>query len=358
MESVIKNKYLLLLKKDALKRSFRIKEVYVHIIVWICLLSIPITISTIEYGELRSNFLYRFMVNPLLLYSNYLILVPFLLLKKKISTYILVSLALLLLLNLLMRYVLPVDPIEEFERFVRRARMPKYRRFPHMVTAIISLAFFLLGGVLGLTKDFYKRDKASKEKESKQKETELQFLRAQLNPHFLFNSLNSIYSLVRNKSNDASEAVITLSELMRYMLYEAKQEFVPLIKEIDYIKNFVALQRLRLSDSENVNLKISGDYNNKIVPPLLLIPFVENAFKYGTDFKGRTDIDMRIEIADDQLDFHVRNKVGPYKKDLENSGIGLENIKNRLMLLFPESHNLTIDRQNGNYGVRLQLTLS
>ena len=205
--------------------------------------------------------------------------------------------------------------------------------------------------------EFYVRERIHKEKEVQRKETELQFLRAQLNPHFLFNSLNSIYSLVRNKANEAPEAVITLSELMRYMLYEAKRELVPLSKEIDYIKNYVTLQLLRLADSENVKLKISGDYDNKEIQPLLFIPFVENAFKYGTDYKGMTYVDIKFEIIGDNLFFLVKNKIGFYKKDDENSGIGFENIRNRLKLLYPENHVLKIEKTNGFYCVQLELNL-
>ena len=144
---------------------------------------------------------------------------------------------------------------------------------------------------------------------------------------------------------------------MRYMLYEAKKEMVPLTKEIEYIKNFVQLQILRLSDSKNVKLRISGEYDDKLIAPLLLVPFVENAFKYGTDFKGDTYVDISLKIISETLFFQVINKIGPYKKDLESSGIGLENIKNRLQILFPEEHSMLICKDDGNYTVNLELQL-
>ncbi|WP_164674784.1 sensor histidine kinase [Flagellimonas maritima] len=341
-----------------MKKTLRIKEVWIHIIVWVCLVSFPVSVSFMEYGEVRFDFFYRLLVTPVLVYINYLVLVPRFLLNNKIWLYILISITVLVSFNLLMTFASPVAPFERFTELVQTSDIRPLKNLPYVITAIISFSFFLLGGILGVTKDFYRREKKNKEKEVQRKETELQFLRAQLNPHFLFNSLNSIYSLVRNKAHEAPEAVITLSELMRYMIYEAKQEEVPLCKEIDYIKNFVALQLLRLSDSENVKLKISGDYSDKKLPPLLLIPFVENAFKYGTDFKGTTHVDIRLRIIGDNLFFMVKNKIGAYKKDDKNSGIGLENIKSRLELLYPENHHLKIESEDSFYNMQLEINLS
>lgn len=341
-----------------MKKHIKIKEFWIHIIVWACLVLFPLSISYIDLGEVHFGMLYRILLNPILVYINYLILVPYLLLKKKIALYIFVSIAVLVLFNFLIKFMsLPVAPIDKFTEMIENSNMRPLKRLPYFLTAIVSMTFFLLGGVLGLTKDFYRRDRINREVEVQRKETELQFLRAQLNPHFLFNSLNSVYSLVRNKSIEAPEAIIMLSELMRYMLYEAKQELVPLSKEIDYIKNFVSLQLLRLSHSENVKTKISGDYQDKKIPPLLLIPFVENAFKYGTDFKGRTDVSIKMELIGESLFFIVKNKIGVYRKDESNSGIGLENIKGRLHLLYPDQHVLKIDKTDGFYTVQLELNL-
>ena len=336
----------------------RIKEVYVHLIVWICFISFPMALSFSQFGEIHLEFLPRIVVTPLLTYINYLFLVPFLLLKKRLWQYILLSVLLLVVFNLLVNTYFSTGPLNRISEFTGVTNFKPLKRMSEAILAIASFSFFLLGGVMGLTKDIYKREKLNRIKEMSRKETELQFLRAQLNPHFLFNSLNSIYSLVRDKSSEAPHAVITLSELMRYMLYEAKKEFVPLTKEIDYIKNFVQLQILRLSDSKNVKLRISGEYDDKLIAPLLLVPFVENAFKYGTDFQGGTYVDISLKIVSETLFFKVVNKIGPYKKDLESSGIGLENIKNRLELLFPEEHSMLITKDDGNYTVNLELQLA
>ncbi len=336
------------------KRNRGIREFWIHIIVWLCLFSFPIGATVIEFGRLPSNLIPRMLINPALLYLNYLILVPYILLKKKLGLYILCSAFIIMLANIVIQQFAPPMIFEGF-RAPRLQHFPQGRYMNYIITTIFSLAFYFLGGFLGLTKGLYRRERINNEKEVHRQETELRFLRAQLNPHFLFNSLNSIYSLVRNKSGEAPEAVITLSELMRYMLYETKQEFVPLEKELGYIKNYVSLQLLRLSNSENVKLLITGASKDKQIPPLMLIPFIENAFKYGTDFEGKTFIDMRIKIGESQLIFDVANKIGAYKKDLANSGVGLENIKARLKLQYPQKHVLEINKEHGCYHVHLEL---
>ncbi|MEM6893888.1 MAG: histidine kinase [Bacteroidota bacterium] len=336
----------------------RIKEVYVHIIIWLCLVSFPMAVNFAQFGTIQVGFLPRVLLTPCLTYVNYLVFVPRILLKKKLWQYLLVSVLTLFLFNLVLNSFFMESPLKRLELFVGNVDQTTLRTLSETVTAIVTLSFYLLGGVMGLTKDFYRREKLSQTREVNRKETELQFLRAQLNPHFLFNSLNSIYSLVRNKSSEAPHAVITLSELMRYMLYEAKKELVPLGKEIEYIQNFVQLQILRLTSSENVKTRITGDYDHKLIAPLLLIPFVENAFKYGTDFKGNTHVDIQMKIVSDTLFFEVCNTIGPYKRDLENSGIGLENIKHRLHMLYPNEHALRISRTDGKYQVNLEVQLS
>ncbi|GLU45305.1 hypothetical protein Musp01_29290 [Muricauda sp. NBRC 101325] len=214
-----------------------------------------------------------------------------------------------------------------------------------------------ISGLLRMYVEWRKNEDLRQVVEKEKVSSELQFLKTQLNPHFLFNSLNAIYSLSVKNSSNTSEAIISLSELMRYMLYEADKERVPLAKEIDYIKNYVQLQRLRLSDSVNVKLKISGDERDKEVPPLLFISFIENAFKYGTDYTGKTFVNINISINQNNIVLRVENKIGVQRKQNKNSGVGLENIKNRLRLLYPNTHELNITDNGENYIVNLTLNL-
>ncbi len=342
------------------QNSVKIKEYWLHIIAWVCFISFPVAFAISEFGAVDLKLFYRLGINAVVFYANYLILVPFLLLKKRMIPYVLSSIGLLVVVNIAVRHSMPQLPpgMEQFKEMVEAVEQQSaVKQLKYFIPVVITFAFFLLGGTIALVKDFYQRDKLVQLKEIQKTETELQFLKNQLNPHFLFNSLNSIYSLVRNKSNEAPEAVITLSELMRYMLYEAREEKVPLSKEIKYIQNYISLQRLRLLNSELVTLVIKGNYEDKQIHPLLLISFIENAFKYGTDFKGVTDIAIVIEVVGNTLIFRVNNFLGNFKKDEKSSGIGLRNIKNRLELLYPNKHSLSMKKDEKRYFVDLELNL-
>ncbi|WP_226543329.1 sensor histidine kinase [Neotamlana laminarinivorans] len=220
----------------------------------------------------------------------------------------------------------------------------------------ILLLMFALSTSIRLGIEWFKSEKKRVEIESQRVNSELSFLKAQLNPHFLFNSLNSIYSLANKQSKDTTNAIVILSDLMRYMIYEANKESVPLEREVDYIKNYISLQLLRLKDSSNVKVNIRGNLKYNIVP-LILISFIENAFKYGTDFKGRTNVTIKLDIEDEVLKLYVYNTVSHLQQKSENSGIGLVNIKNRLNLLYPNQHTIDIKNDNHSYEVNLTLKL-
>ncbi|WP_165806828.1 sensor histidine kinase [Balneicella halophila] len=188
--------------------------------------------------------------------------------------------------------------------------------------------------------------------------SELYYLKNQINPHFLFNSLNSIYALTVKKSDQAPEAVITLSELMRYMLYETDHHFVPVEKELQYIENYIKLQRLRMADSSNVTLKVKGDITNKKISPLILISFIENAFKYGVNSSGKTKINIVLTLSNDQISFHCDNAISNTQKDKNTpEGIGLKNTKERLDLLYSNKYSLEIVHTEDNYSVDLKLDI-
>ncbi|WP_299364111.1 sensor histidine kinase [Winogradskyella sp.] len=347
------------------KKYVNFKELSIHLFVWLCFSLIPLTTaSSLDFEKVPAEVYYKLPLMPILFYTNYFILVPKLLLKKRIFIYILASVLFLSAFNYLMVNVLPHSAFAPINNQVikdqmikRQMSIPLLKGIRYAMPLVFSLSIFLLGGIFSLVIDFYKRERLSKSMENQQKEMELQFLRTQLNPHFLFNSLNSIYSLVRSKSDDASEAVITLSELMRYMLYEVGETKVPLEKEINYIKHYIALQRLRLKNTENVKLNVHGDTKHLKIHPLLLISFIENAFKYGTDYQGNTKINIAISVKENRLFFNVENIIGLYKKDETNSGVGLKNIENQLNYLYKDSHQLITKIEDGYYKVDLSLKL-
>lgn len=189
-------------------------------------------------------------------------------------------------------------------------------------------------------------------------DAELSYLKAQINPHFLFNTLNSIYSLAITKSDNTAPAVAKLSGMMRYVISDTANEFVPLEKEIAYIKNYIELQRIRFGESIHLFFDISGDASGKQIAPLILIPFIENAFKYGVNAEEDSRISIRIGIDESKLKMNVQNnKVNVQMAHEDKTGTGIANTQNRLQLLYPARHSLRIKDDEKEFSVLLTLIL-
>ncbi len=338
-----------------LKKRY-IQQFSLHVFLWLCFYGLMLSPFVFRLRPIPSDLPIRLLLTAVLFYFNYFYLVPKLLLKKDISVYIVASLLIIALASTIINFCFPTPFPDGMQPMVQdKPRNLLLGRF-FISTIILGVPFVLSAG-LRIYVEWKKNEDLRKIVENEKVHSELQFLKTQLNPHFLFNSLNAIYSLSVKKSPDTSEAIINLSELMRYMLYEADKDFVPLNKEIEYIKNYVQLQRLRLSDTENVSLKISGQDKGKAIPPLLFISFIENAFKYGTDYQGKTNVRINLSIKEQSIHLHVLNAIGAFKKKSKSSGVGLENIRNRLSLLYPGSHELEINNDGETYSVDLTLKL-
>ncbi len=195
--------------------------------------------------------------------------------------------------------------------------------------------------------------------ETKKLQTELDLLKAQINPHFLFNSLNNIHVLTRTNPSQASETVLQLSDLLSYQLYECAKDQVLLEKEIEYLRNFLDLHRIR-RENANITFTFSGAAHGIFVPPLLFIPFVENAVKHGNSVleDGYIRVDMEVfECNGRHLRFMIENSKGTPLPPSPKSGLGLENVKRRLELLFPGQHKLTIKDEDRTFRVELKIDL-
>lgn len=187
---------------------------------------------------------------------------------------------------------------------------------------------------------------------------ELSYLKAQINPHFLFNTLNSIYSLAIMKSDETPTAVVKLSGMMRYVLSEATTDFVSLEKEIGYIKNYIDLQKIRFGESISLEFSINGMTTGKQIAPLILISFIENAFKHGINAEEDSVIRINIDITAEELFLNVFNKkVAVHISEENKSGLGVENTRNRLELLYPKRHKLSIYDTEEQYLVELSIVL-
>lgn len=188
---------------------------------------------------------------------------------------------------------------------------------------------------------------------------EIQLLKAQVHPHFLFNTLNNIYSFTLTQSPLAGALVQKLSDMLNYMVHECEQPLVSLEKEIKLIQDYIGLEKVRYGNRLDMQIKISGEYGNKMIAPLLMIPFVENCFKHGASImRGDQWISLNIDIKGDELEFNLGNSKPAQAIDKNNiNGIGLANVKKRLQLLYPEKHSLEINSTEDIYKVRLMLTL-
>jgi sensor histidine kinase YesM len=191
-------------------------------------------------------------------------------------------------------------------------------------------------------------------------EAELAFLKNQVQPHFLFNTLNSLYSLILKKSDQSLDVVLKLSELLRYMLYETNSIQVDLQKEIHNIKNYLALEKIRYGKRVDLSLNIWGEITGRGIAPMLILPFIENSFKHSTKgFDGTAWITIELGIKDDNLILKVENSLPNESADQKSliGGIGLQNVKRRLSLIYPEKHSLKIDITDDSYSVHLHLNL-
>ena len=298
-----------------------------------------------------------------LFYLNMNWLIPRFLFKKKTGKYILLLLSILIIIIFLNSLY---DNVFDFEKLILKdssqlakgptAQMGTFRIMPIVFLSIIAIAISVSYKTIN---EYIKKEQENKEYENQKLNAELAMLKSQINPHFLFNILNNICSLALKKSDDTANAIIKLSDLMRYMIYDSSTDKVPLNKELQYIENFINLQRMRLAGAAVIEYNVTTDNMVKQIAPLILIPFIENAFKHGISYANNAIINIQIDTKGKKLSLWVKNN--NYKNnelaDNSDSGIGLENVKKRLDLLYPQNYLLTIKNTETFYIVELELTL-
>ncbi|MES2650836.1 MAG: sensor histidine kinase [Bacteroidota bacterium] len=220
----------------------------------------------------------------------------------------------------------------------------------------ISGFFVVVSSLLKFATDWFSNERIQRSLESQKKDMELQFLKSQLNPHFLFNSLNNIYSLAYQKSEKTADAILKLSEIMRYMIYESNDSWVALSKEVEYVQSYIELQKLRFKDGAAVELTLNGEIDNQHIVPLILISFVENAFKHGVANDPEDPIRINIIANQKILHFSITNKKSKTNKDAMG-GVGLNNVERRLQLLYPDRYKLNIVNSATHYTSELMLDI-
>jgi hypothetical protein len=220
------------------------------------------------------------------------------------------------------------------------------------------LFFFFLSLTMQLVKKWLEEEKIKSQLETEKVETELAYLKQQINPHFLFNSLNSIYSLSITKSEQTTPSILKLSSILRYLLYDSGEKAASLEEELNVVRDYIELQKLRLTEKVQVNLEIEGEPEDYLFEPFIILPIIENAFKYGVDNLNNSYIKIKLKIQEEYLILFVENQVvhRPAIKR-KGSGIGLKNIKRRLEILYPDDHNFSSNESNEVFSVDMKIKL-
>ena len=340
--------------------------ILLHITVWALFLSLPYFLrpnpSHFQNHQLHPplpdnlNPLYFALGTNILMvpffYLNLFVLFPKYILHKKYGTFISAQLLFILLIYLIKdiaaRIILAGSatnrPIPEFKDF--------FFVFVYLFVTLLAFSY-------GMIRETLRKERLDKEREHESMKSELQFLRWQVNPHFLFNALNNMVSLARAKSDKLEPILIKLSTLMRYMLYETAEFKISLKKEVEYLESYIDLQKIRVGNNVAINVDLGTLADSEYtIEPMLLIPIIENAFKHGIGLVASPIIDIQLTLQNNLLIFKVKNKyIEERRKNKDDiSGIGLSNLKRRLELLYRDKHYLDI-KADEYYTVTLKIDL-
>ena len=336
--------------------QFFSQRVVRHTLFWLFALLIHLSLQEFNYSFIFhiTNSLLTVTVWACLVYYNQLYLIPNYLTKERVLTYF----------GLLILSVLIITPIGNLISYFKFSSYPDYQRYlAQHHHAIFLINFFVVGAstIVKIISDWVRHQRERSELQTQTMQSELRFLKSQINPHFLFNTLNNLYALTLKKSDKAPEIVVKLSEMMRYMLYECNEKRVPLQKEVNYIKNYLDLESLRQGKEVEIHFEVQGEVSNQRIAPLMFIPFLENSFKHGLNHAiSKGFVHILLDIEDKDIIFHIENSKPdsiPLPEHPRSGGIGLVNVRRRLNILYPDHHTLTVDDQPNLYSVDLKLEL-
>lgn len=334
--------------------------VIVHISIWLALITLPLMMNGQALASMRPgnhSFVYGpfFFFNFLMIglfYLNYFVLIPKFLFKKKYVTYFLLFGLLFVVMNAL----------PEIGRLFEHRRPPMPRpqmdmdRGRHVFLILHTNSFLMYAAVFAASIALRMNNRLSyleKEKVA----ARLSYLKSQVNPHFLFNTLNSIYAVTLKTEPQGAEMISRLSEIMRYNMKEAQMDKVRLSKELENLTNYIELQKVRINDNVHLRYTYKGDFDAYEIAPLLLLPFVENAFKYGVNSEEESIINVEVELSGSTLRFLVQNTKVNIAHNEDEGGIGISNTRNRLDFIYPNRHKLAIDDGEESFEVSLEIQL-
>ncbi len=335
-------------------------EVTIHILIWgvayFLILNYVNTISDFrkDTGPFWLAILFGMLMNQIIFYATAFFIVPRFLRLKKISLLIVTLISVFVLINLFESFIDYYWLVGFFS-----SESESYLSYLGY-NATSSFFILLLGLSYALIKAWFQSEKLKRILYEEKLTTEMAFLKAQINPHFLFNVLNSFYAkALKNNVPELADGIAKLAELMRYMVYETNENSVALEKEIHHLKKFIQVYQLRIAEDDDVfiNFAIKGDIENVKISPMILIPFVENAIKHGIDTKVKSIIDISLEVTQNKLSYKVTNTMHQAVFGLKDgaSGFGLDNLKKRLSILYPKAHKLETKVEKGYFISLLKL---
>ncbi|HUB62673.1 MAG TPA: sensor histidine kinase [Puia sp.] len=373
-------------------------QIIIHIAAWACFLLLPLVFyprprehesSFFPEHYFTTQLFVNFAIIVAFYYLNTYVFIPKLLDTKKFVAYTLLILALLIFYGSVPRiYHAVFGPSPYFtslstgsgqfgaaavsgsgapdvpatpgvSRLPGSLRPPRPRNPPLLSPGnlVIFLMVFVLSTGIKVINQWLQSEQRAKEIANEKLKAELSFLKAQINPHFLFNTLNNIYALASDRSDQTAPAVMKLSSIMRYVLTEAKNDLVPLEKEILFTSHYIELQKMRLTDKTRIDFTINGDPPGREIAPLLLLPFVENAFKYGISTRECSPIRICMDIKEESLYFSISNHkhFNTALRMADNTGIGISNTRRRLDLLYPGKYELIINDKSNEFTVHLNI---
>jgi two-component sensor histidine kinase len=346
--------------------------VLIHILGWVMLGIVLLLLSPLSWRvDIPVQFWWKqiFLGSLLFIvfYVNLLVLVPKFLLEGKLYMYLLILFIGLIFYFGLIIYFENIIHLPEIMHQTFKPGKPYKPSGRWVFGDVFHLMLFLLS--LGIStsvasvQKWQKDDAIRKEVDRQRINTELSYLKAQINPHFFFNTLNNIYALTNLDVKKAQEALLKLSRMMRYVLYENQKDETLLSKEINFINNYIELMKMRLTPNVKLNIQVDEPKEDLVIAPMLLLPFMENCFKHGVSSQKESEILIKLEVMGETLFFETRNHIFPLHPDspeAQENGIGLVNTKRRLSLLYPEKHRLKfgIDDANEEYWVSLTIDLS
>lgn len=288
-----------------------------------------------------------------LVYINLYILIPIFALKGKLWHYIILTgLTFITVISINAYQIgLELESDEVYEFYFRMYDC-----------SLITIGVLAPAIAIKLGKEYYVKNQRLNILREEKLQTELKYLKKQINPHFLFNALNNIYTLAREKSNSAPESILQLSDLLRYQTYETSKKKVPLSKEIEFLHNYLKLEKLRRENiiiKNEVNFEDDITTNQIMIQPMLFLPFIENACKFSNRIDGGEEyVSTEWQFSDHKLSFKINNNIGFENQSQEDSGFGLDNVRKRLDLLYPNQYDLVIRETSESYFVSLVLDLS